>query len=178
MMVLKALGMAVLVALLTTAVAHAAPEFAVSVSGKVQGAFKGESTRKGFENKFVGLSFDQEAVSPRDVATGQAMAKRVFKPLRITKAWGPASLQLYAALLKNEPLTVTMDFFSIDPGGLLVLDHTIKLSNASVASFRSHSDTDVNSKAPQTDTIELVFQQIEITDHRGKGTVTETWLAP
>ncbi len=176
-MVVKTVGVAILMASLTAAVAHAAPEFAVSVSGKVQGQFKGESTRKGFENKFVGLSFDQEAVSPRDVATGQAMAKRVFKPLRITKAWGPASLQLYAALLKNELLTVTMDFFSSDPSGLVVLDHTIKLSNASVASFRSHSDADVNTKAPQTDTIEFVFQQIEITDHRGKATITDNWLA-
>ena len=80
--------------------AQAAQEFAVQVTGQIQGQFKGESTRKGFENKFMGLSFDQEVVSPRDTATGQATGKRTFKPIRIKKAWGPASLQLYACIVQ------------------------------------------------------------------------------
>jgi type VI secretion system secreted protein Hcp len=176
MMVLKALGMAVLVALLTTAVAHAAPEFAVAVTGQLQGKFKSETTRKGFEEKFVGLFFEYEVKSPRDLATGQATGKRVHNPIRIKKAWGPASLQFIAALTKNELLTVVMDFFATDPSGIAVLDHTIKLTNASVASYKSSAD--VATPTPQTDTIELVYQQIEITDHRGKGTVTDNWLAP
>jgi type VI secretion system secreted protein Hcp len=164
--------------LCTAATAFAAPEFAVQVTGQIQGQFKGESTRKGFENKFVGLSFDHEVVSPRDAASGQPVGKRAHKPVRITKAWGPASLQFFAALTKNESLTVIMDFFTVDQTGILVLDHTIKLSNASVASYRSHSDSDVNPKAPQADAIELVYQKIELTDHRGKASVMDDWLAP
>jgi type VI secretion system secreted protein Hcp len=164
--------------LCTAATAFAAPEFAVQVTGQIQGQFKGESTRKGFENKFVGLSFDHEVVSPRDAASGQPVGKRAHKPVRITKAWGPASLQFFAALTKNESLTVIMDFFTVDQTGILVLDHTIKLFNASVASYRSHSDSDVNPKAPQADAIELVYQKIELTDHRGKASVMDDWLAP
>jgi type VI secretion system secreted protein Hcp len=162
--------------LCTEMIAHAAPEFAVQVTGQIQGKFKGESVRKGFENKFMGLGFDQEVVSPRDVATGQATNKRVHKPIKIKKAWGPASLQFIAALTKNELLTVVMDFFATDPGGMVVLDHTVKLTNASVASYKSSSDVAV--QAPQTDTIELVYQTIEITDHRGKGSVTDSLSAP
>ncbi|HKU51158.1 MAG TPA: type VI secretion system tube protein TssD [Nitrospira sp.] len=169
-------GLTVLFILFTAVTAQAAPEFAVQITGQIQGPFKGESTRKGFENKFMGLSFDQEVASPRDTATGQATGKRTFKPIRIKKAWGPASLQLYAALMKNELLTVVMDFFATDPSGLTVLDHTVKLSGAAVARYTSSAD--VSTTASQTDFIELVYQQIEITDHRAKTSVTDSWVAP
>ncbi len=158
-------------------VAYAAPEFAVSVTGKVQGKFKGEMIQKGFEGKFAGLGFEQEVISPRDAATGLATGKRQYRPLRIKQAWGPASLQFIAALNANEPLAVAMDFFAPDAAGMLVLDHTVRLTNATVVSYKSHADRD-DLKAPQVDDIELVFQQIEIIDHRGKGNVVDTWIAP
>ena len=170
------IGLIVLFIFSVAVSAQAAQEFAVQVTGQIQGQFKGESTRKGFENKFMGLSFDQEVVSPRDTATGQATGKRTFKPIRIKKAWGPASPQFYAALMKNELLTVVMDFFATDASGLIVLDHTIKLSGASVARYTSSAD--VSTTAPQTDVIELVYQQIEISDHRTKTSVTDSWVAP
>ncbi len=176
---LRAISLGVIFVLLSATLAQAAQDFAVSVTGQKQGQFKGESTRKGFENKFVGLSFDHEVVSPRDPATGLAIGKRTHRPVRITKAFGPASVQFFSALVTNELLTaVIMDFFVTDPSGLLVLDHTVKLTNAAVASYRSHSDVDVNLKAPQTDTIELVYQRIEIIDHRTKTSVVDDWLAP
>jgi type VI secretion system secreted protein Hcp len=174
----KTIGLAFVIIMLTAGLAHAGPEFAVSVSGAIQGKFKGEMLNKGFEDKFAGLSFDYEVLSPRDVATGQMTLKRQYRPIQIKKAWGPASLQLYAALIKNELLTVTIDFFTIDPKGLLVLDHTIKLGNAAVASFKSHTDSAVNPAAPQTDVIEFVFQQIEIKDLRSNGAVSDSLMAP
>jgi type VI secretion system secreted protein Hcp len=173
---LRAMCLAVTTVVLIAGVAQAAPEFAVQVTGQIQGKFKGESTRKGFEGKFMGLTFDQEVASPRDAASGQATGKRVLKPIRIKKAWGPASLQFVAAVTKNEALAVVMDFFVADPSGLVVLDHTVKLTNAFVASYKTNSDVAV--QTPQTDTIELVYQTIEITDHRGKGSVTDSLLAP
>jgi type VI secretion system secreted protein Hcp len=173
---LRAILLAVVLIMCSTVTAFAAPEFAVQVTGQIQGPFKGESTRKGFENKFVGLSFDQEIVSPRDAATGQATMKRVHKPIKIKKAWGPASLQFIAALTKNESLTVVVEFFTTDPKGMPFLDHSVKLTNASVASFKSNSDVAV--QGPQTDTIELVYQGIEIRDHLGKGSVSDSLNAP
>ncbi len=170
--------LACMVVLFTAVPAQAASEFAVSVNGVIQGKFKGEMLNKGFEDKFAGLGFEYEAVTQRDVATGQLRGKRQYQPIQIKKAWGSASLQLYAAFIKNESLTVTMDFFSSDPKGMLILDHTIKLGNAAVASFKSQTDTIGNPTAPQIDIIEFVFQQIEITDHRGKGVVSDSLLAP
>jgi type VI secretion system secreted protein Hcp len=176
MMGRRIVGFAIVFVLCGAAGAQAAQEFAVQVTGQIQGKFKGEGTRKGFEDKIMGLSFDQEVTSPRDAATGQATGKRGLKPIKIKKAWGAASLQFFAAVAKNELLTVVMDFFSTDPSGLTVLDHTVKLTNAAVASYRSSSD--VATPGPQIDTIELVYQTIEITDHRGKGTVTDSLLLP
>jgi type VI secretion system secreted protein Hcp len=175
-MVVKAFGVAILVTLLTATMGHAAQEFAVQVAGQIQGKFKGEGTRKGFEDKIMGLSFEQEVKSPRDTATGQATGKRLHQPIRIKKAWGPASPQFFAAVAKNELLTVVMDFFVVESSGISVLDHTVKLTNASVASYRSSSDATV--QGPQIDTIEFVSQTIEIIDHRGKGAVTDSLLAP
>lgn len=168
--------LALMMVLLMAAAAQAAPEFYVAVTGAIQGPFKGELVGKGLEGKFAGLSFNYELVSPRDAATGQSTGKRLHKPIRIQKAWGPASLQLYSALLKNELLSVSIDFVAPDPAtGQLILDHSVKLSGAAVALFRSQSEP---GQSPSTDLIDFVFQKIELVDHKGKGAVMDTWIVP
>jgi type VI secretion system secreted protein Hcp len=155
-----------------TSVVQAAPEFYVSIVGSIQGPFKGEINKQGFDGKIAGLNFDYAVVSPRDAATGQALGKRMHKPIRIKKAWGAASTQLFNAVTKNEALTsVVIDFFAIDPKGQNVLDHTIKLTNAFVSSIE-HSSDSLGVPPPQSlpamETIEFTFQQIELIDHRSK----------
>jgi type VI secretion system secreted protein Hcp len=184
MMKMKAIGLGVAlvaVILFNATVSRAAGlEFYLSVTGVAQGLFKGEVVRKGFEGKIAGLSFDYELVSPRDAVSGMVTGKRQHKPIRIKKAWGPASAQFFAAQVRNEPLSIVMDFFMPDPmTGAMILDRTIRLTNATVVSFASHSDVfEVNTKVPPTDTIELTFQQIEITDHRSKQVVGDGLMAP
>ncbi|MBD0316459.1 MAG: type VI secretion system tube protein Hcp [Nitrospiraceae bacterium] len=173
---MKQVTWALLFLVLNAVAAEAAPEFYVSVTGAIQGPFKGELVNKGFEGKFAGLSFDYEVVSPRDAASGLASGKRQHKPIRIKKPFGPASVQFYAALTKNESLSVVMDFMATDQSGVMVLDHTIKLTNASVASVKMHSDKDVVPAGPANDVIEFTFQQIEITDHRSKLRVGDAWF--
>ena len=167
--------------LLATSVAQAAPEFYVSITGSAQGPFNGEVVRKGFEGKIAGLTFDYSVVSPRDAASGQATGKRVHKPIRIKKAWGAASIQLFNAVTKNEVLpAVVFDFFSVDPNGVMVLDHTIKLTNAFVASIAHNSESLGTSSIalPPTETVEFVFQQIELINHRSKTAAMDSMLAP
>lgn len=177
-----ALGVLVL-ALMQSVVAEAAQEFYFSAIGARQGAFKGESTRKGFENKIVGLTFDYSVVSPRDPATGQATGKRQHRPVRIIKPWGASSTQFFAALVTNEVLpSVTIDFFSMSvTTGQMLLDHTVKLTNATVAGITHHSDNGVveekTGKAPAYESIELTFQQIEVIDHLNKGMAMDQWMA-
>jgi type VI secretion system secreted protein Hcp len=163
------------------AAAQAAQEFYVSIVGAAQGPFKGEVVRKGFEGKIAGLSFDYAVVSPRDVVSGQATGKRQHKPVRIKKAWGASSTQLFSALTKNEPLTsVVIDFMATDPRtGALVLDHTIRLTNASVASITHNSEVlGASATVPATETVEFVFQQIELIDHLFKGAVMDSLAIP
>lgn len=166
--------------LLATSVAQAAPEFYVSITGASQGPFNGEVLRKGFEGKIAGIAFDYSVVSPRDAASGQATGKRVHKPIRVKKAWGASSTQLFSALTKNEMLTtVVIDFFSVDPNGVMTLDHTIKLTNAFVASISHNSESQGTAIASlPTETVEFVFQQIELLNHRTKTAAMDSMLVP
>src|SRR6266850_1978560 len=85
--------------------------FSVSIKGKTQGAFKAETTQGSAKNKIAGLSFSYEVKSPRDAATGNASGKRQHSPVRIVKAVGAASPQIFQALVNNEVLTeVTFEF--------------------------------------------------------------------
>lgn len=176
-----ALGVLVL-SVMQTVVADAAQEFYFSAVGARQGVFKGEARQKGLEGKIVGLTFDYSVVSPRDPASGLATGKRQHRPVRIIKPWGASSTQFFTALVMNEVLSnVTIDFFSISATGQMVLDHTVKLTNASVASITHHSDNGVveekTGKAPAYESIELTFQQIEIIDQLNKGMAMDAWLA-
>ena len=166
--------------LLTTGVAQAAQEFYVSITGTKQGPFKGEVTRKGFEGKIAGINFDYAVVSPRDPASGMATNKRVHKPIKITKTWGASSTQLFTALTTNEPLTaVVIDFFSMNSSGMVVLDHTVKLTNAFVTSIAHNYDAlGAQATVPPTETVEFVFQQIELINHIAKTGAMDSMSAP
>lgn len=187
----KVIGLAVAVCVLMlfgATSAQAALEFYVSITGAVQGPFKGEVIQKGFEGKIAGLSFDYSVVSPRDLATGQATGRRVHKPIRIMKVWGAASTQLFSAITRNETLTtVVIDFVAPNPiTGVVVLDHTIKLTNAFVTSIAHNSETPAPgasataaaAAAPATETVEFVFQQIELIDHKSKSGAMDNSSAP
>lgn len=168
--------------LLATSVAQAATDFYISVVGAKQGAFKGESRLKGAEGKISGLVFDYAILSPRDPASGLATGRRQHKPIRITKPWGAASTQFFTAAATNEVLpSVILDFFSINTAtGQLVLDHTIKLTNAIVVGIAYHSDSGViegtPTKAPAYETIDMTFAQIEMIDHLNKGAAIDQWM--
>lgn len=180
---MKAFGLAVglcAVMLFGAAAAQAAQEFYVSITGVRQGPFPGEIIRKGFEGKIAGLNFDYSVVSPRDPVTGVATVKRQHRPIRIKKAWGASSTSLFTALMTNESLpSVVIDFFSADPNGVMVLDHTIKLTNASVASIAHNSESlGAAATVPPTETVEFVFQQIELLNHRTKSAAMDSMTAP
>lgn len=187
-MTTKAIGLAVAVCVLMlcgATAAQAAPEFYVSITGAKQGPFKGESPRKGFEGKIAGRTFDYSVVSPRDIASGQATGHRVHKPIKITKAWGAASTQLFTALTTNEALTtVVIDFFSVNnSSGMEVLDHTVKLTNAFVTSIAHNSNilvegTNLPDIRSAMETVEFVFQQIELIDHKSKSGAMDSMSAP
>jgi type VI secretion system secreted protein Hcp len=182
MMNQKVIGLVVAVCallLFDVAAAQAAMRFCVSITGVKQGQFRAQGTVPYCGKSIEGVAFHYSVVSPRDLATGQATGKRAHKPVRIQKEWGAASPQLFQALAQNEPLTaVVVDFFSTDPTGKTLLDHTIKLTNAFVASIEHHSDSlavPPQPSLPAMETVEFVFQQIELIDHKSKSGAMDSW---
>jgi type VI secretion system secreted protein Hcp len=79
-------------------------EFYVTIKGKKQGQFKVEILRELLMFKIPALRFLYELKAPRDAATGQASGKRQHSPITMTKEWGPASPQIFQALVMNEVL--------------------------------------------------------------------------
>ena len=116
-------------------------EFYVTIQGKKQGQFKGESLREREKGKIPALRFVYEVKSPRDAATGQASGKRQHSPITITKEWGAASPQLFQALVMIEGLeSVLFEFIQTGTEGAEEVYYTINLTNATIANLKQYLD--------------------------------------
>jgi len=156
-----------------------AQQIYVTIAGAVQGPFKSPGTgpQKG---RIPVVSFDLEVESPRDPSTGQASGKRQFKPVVFSKEVDAASPQILAALVADETLKeVQFDFVKISSVGKEVVYHTIKLTNATVASFEESQQIGepggpvVDSRP--LDKVSLVFQKIEMVDIPGGTSASDDW---
>ena len=154
-----------------------------SFKGVKQGDFKGESNQKGREGTIPCVGFSYGVIVPRDVATGQASGKRQHQPVIVTTEWGASSPQFYAAAYTNEVLSaVAFNFYVPGPTGLLQLDHTIKLTNATIVSVKQsillpqQGGPVIDSR--ELEEISLTFQKIDITSIPGGTEATDDWLAP
>jgi type VI secretion system secreted protein Hcp len=155
-------------------------EFYVNVEGSRQGKFKGESSRRGEESAFAGLRFAYEVKSPRDAASGQASGKRQHGPIVVTKEWGAASPQLFAALTTNEVLkSVKIDFMESGAGGgggaegKEVVAYTITLSNAAVSDIKQSVNQDPALGKTPVEEVSFTFQRIEVSNLLGKTTAMD-----
>jgi type VI secretion system secreted protein Hcp len=106
----------------------------LSITGKKQGQFKGESMNPKRKGWIEVLAFAYEVKSPYDVQSGQATGKRQHQPVVIRKQWGAATPQIFQALVTNEVLeSVLFQFEQVGPDGQEYVYQTIKLTNAIVA---------------------------------------------
>jgi type VI secretion system secreted protein Hcp len=146
-----------------------AAEFYVTIEGRAQGKFLGESTR--YPNKIAGLALKYEVTSPHDPRTGLPTGRTQHEPVTLVKEWGAASPQLYNATVNNEDLTsVVFEFVKTTPDGVEAVYHTIKLTNASVASISLNVDAPTPGAPGDTHELEEVtfyFQQIELSNIGG-----------
>jgi type VI secretion system secreted protein Hcp len=127
----------------------------VAITGKKQGAFAPIT--------LTGIS--HEIVSPRDSASGQATGKRQHKPITIIKEWGPSTPMLLQALTTNESLTSVLIGLLRDGKPIA----TIKLTNASVASYSSHG---------LSESWSFTYQKITWTWLDGGITAEDDWESP
>jgi type VI secretion system secreted protein Hcp len=152
-----------------------------TVTGAKQGVFKGSTTQKGHEGKIRVASVTYGVVSPRDPASGLATGRRQEQPLIFSLLWEGCSPQFYSAAYVNETLaSVLFEFFSSDRTGIEKLDHTVKLTNASIAEVRDAYTSTSAAGAPDgndVQTVSLTFQKIEITNTVGGITAIDEWQA-
>ncbi len=161
--------------------AQAAYEFYVTIDGVAQGIFKGESMRKGAENKIAGVRFQYAVQSPMDIATGQPAGVRQHQPIVITKQWGASSPQIYKAWATNEILrSVVIEFVRVNPLGKEYIFQVIKLTNSRIASIRQYANV-ANPGEPVypigLEDIAFVFQKIEIFNNDGKTQAVDDWTS-
>ncbi|HWW23623.1 MAG TPA: type VI secretion system tube protein TssD [Edaphobacter sp.] len=148
--------------------------------GVKQGDFKSESNQKDHEGTVPGVAFSYGVIVPRDVATGQASGKRQHQPVVFTKEWGASSPQFYTAAYTNEVLSaVAFNFYVSGPTGTQQLDHTVKLTNATIISVKQSIQLPQQGgpiiDSRELEEISLIFQKIEITSISGGTTATDNW---
>ena len=160
--------------------------FSVSIKGHKQGQFKAETTQGLAKNKIAGLRFSYEVASARDKATGQASGKRQHSPVKMVKAIGAATPQIFQALVNNEVLDdVKFEFQRTNANGEEEIYYTITLTNARVASVRQFTNDELAAagapaKGKSSDPMELeevsfVFQKIEVESKEGKTVGSDDW---
>ena len=135
-----------------------------SIEGNKQGKFHGENTKGHEKHRWINvISFSYGVSQPHDVATGKASGKRQHQPVQIVKEWGPASPQLFSALINNESLNVVFHFTKTDQDGKEQVYHTIQLSGASIVGITSHSNP--KHKGKRLENISLSYDKLNSTGH-------------
>jgi len=147
------------------------------VNGQKHGEIKGDVTAKAYEGWMEVEDVSYAVVSPRDIATGQATGKRQHKPLQVTTPTGKHTPLLFDAVVTNETLQVTLEFFltTASAKGSASPAFTIELTNAALAEF------DLNEQSGKDgflrDRYEFTFQKIELTWAKGGISGSDDWHA-
>jgi type VI secretion system secreted protein Hcp len=127
----------------------------LTVTGAKHGPFS--------QSPMVLIGLSHEIISPRDPASGLPTGKRQHKPIAITSQMDSTSPLFLDALLTNETLTSVL--IGLNRNGQQF--GTIKLTNASLASYDLHGTTE---------TWSLTYQRIEWTV--GTNAASDDWEAP
>ena len=177
-MPIKNLSLSALLALsigMPATLAQAQAEFYVFIEGATRN-FPSESSRKGHENRVVGLTFEHVIKSPRDAVSGLASGKRQHGPVTFTKDWGAASPQLFLALVSNETLkAVTFEFFQVNSAGMEELATVIKLTDASVSQIRKYWNPGSDLRSRPREEVSFTYRTIEIQHMPTKSIAMDTW---
>jgi type VI secretion system secreted protein Hcp len=156
----------------------------MTVTGKKQGKFKGETAMVRREDQISILAFTMELASPRDPATGQATGKRQYQPVTVTKEWGAASPQGLAACSTNEVLTtVRIEFVKTHANGEEYIYQTVTLTDATISDVnRFTGDLLIAEGLPGgsrdpagLERWSFTFREIQVDDADGKTTFLDDW---
>ena len=146
--------------------------FLITITGATQGIFKGESLLAAEANQSIALGFSYEVNAPLDPATGLPTGKRVHSPIKITKAVGVASPQIFTALVNNEAITeARFDFFKTGAAGVKTTVYSVRISTAHIVDVTQQMDPVSSPGQPldgiEFETVSFTFGKIEISDTVG-----------
>jgi type VI secretion system secreted protein Hcp len=138
-------------------------QFYMSVKGKHQGSFKGESTKNDKGNasaKGVLCHGFQYAVQAQlDSQSGLPTGKRQHKPVVITKEVDSASPLLWHALCTNEAFqSATLSFVRPDSSGKEVVFKTIELTNSTISKIEYAPPH----KGKRSQAITLLYEELAV----------------
>lgn len=144
----------------------------ITITGQTQGTFAGDGSGGKNKDRIRIYNYAFSGQSPRDPATGLPTGRRQYRPVVVAKEWGAASPQIWTAFATNEVLTeVLIEFIATNPHGIEQVDHSIKLTHASISEARDYTERvpppDGTEMRP-LDEISFVFQKIEMHDKSGK----------
>lgn len=169
----------------TSMVPHAGPgtaEFFLTLKGQKQGQIKGETQKKGFEDRIYVVNWEHAIMSPRDPASGLPTGKRMHGPFRIRAAIGKHSPLLANVLVNNENVTewelqcfIAERKQATGAQSRMVNYFTIKLTNANIASIQWSGGW---FEGNPLEDIWFTYQKIEWTIVAGGITAMDDWEAP
>ncbi len=154
------------------------------LEGERQGEIEGSVTQKGRERSILVIAFTHEVTSPRDTVTGLATGRRQHGPLVITKELDRATPALHAAQASNESFKAwelelwTPRLTGATGAGGEVQYFTIKLTNASIASFRTEMPNNKHADLAKLNTFEEIaftYEKIEWTWTDGGLSASDDW---
>jgi len=170
-----ALGLAV-----TAMPVRAAVEILVTIEGVKQGQFRGDGVSRAQSNSIEVFAVTEGLQVPFDASTGRVSGRRQYDPVVVTKRIDPASIQILEAAVTNERLkTVTIRFLHTQRTGAESVVHTIKLSNATITSVKTHVDVKNLPASNEIgyEDVAFSFEKIEVTDG-GLDVIDEVQLLP
>jgi type VI secretion system secreted protein Hcp len=137
--------------------AGAGVDLFLSVKTKRAGKIKGEGTTAGHEDDIQLSGFGWGVASASALGSGQATAKRVYRPLVVYKGIDSASVSLVSALATNDEVKEAvlslrkaggsaLDYFSITLAGARIIDVSI----------------DVDSNGLPLEKVSIVFTTIDV----------------
>lgn len=152
-------------------------EFYVTIEAAEQGRLAGEIPRSVHKGKLAGLGFSYEVTSPRVAGSGAGTGGREHGAITFTKEWGPASPQLFTALVTNEAIdTALFEFVRTNEVGVEYVFHTIRLTDASVTAIHQYvaPQEDAELDNAELEDVALAFGSIEIESIDGRTSASDT----
>lgn len=160
----------------------------VKIKGKAQGAFKGESTRKGREDWVPILRMEWGVESPKDVSTGASAGRRRHKAFKFYKELGASTPQTFQAICRNENLDeVDVEFMRTNKQGQEEVYLTLNFKDAQVTSVdygtgggELGGEASARGGSSKNDLYEqecigITYRQVEITHNIANTSAVDDW---